>query len=66
METKYPEVEVKLTETSGNSFAIIGAVSKALRRNDVSKEEIDTFQAEASSGNYDNVIQTAMRWVKVS
>jgi len=63
---KYPDVEVQLTGEDGNAFAIMGAVGKALRRAGVSKEEIDQFNKEAMSGDYDNLLQTAMKWVDVN
>ena len=66
MEVKYPEIEVQLTGESGNAFAIIGRVSKALGQADVPKEVIAMFRAEATSGDYDHVLQTAMRWVEVA
>ncbi len=64
MKVKHPEVSVSgLPE---NAYGIIGEVSKALRRGGVSAAEISEFQSEAMSGDYDNLIQTAMRWVDVS
>jgi hypothetical protein len=66
METKYPEIEVQLTGESGNAFAVMGAVSKALRRAGVPKEEITQYQKESMSGDYDNLLATACKWVSVS
>lgn len=66
MEPKYPHIHVELTGRDGNAFAIIGAVSKALRRDGLPTEEREAFQKEAMSGDYDNVLATAMRWVDVS
>lgn len=63
---KYPEIEVRLTGTDGNAFAIMGTVSKALRRANVSREEIDAYLNESTSGDYDNLLATACRWVSVS
>ncbi len=63
---KYPDISVKLTGTDGNAFSIIGAVRRALREAGVERDEIDTFRKEATSGDYDNVLATAMRWVDVS
>lgn len=62
----YPECEVQLSGEDGNAFAIIGAVRAALRRHGVSTEEQQQFAGEALSGDYDNVIQTAMKWVEVN
>lgn len=66
MDIKYPDVHVQLTGEDGNAFAIMGAVSKALRRHGVSVEEITAYQQESMSGDYNNLLQTAMRWVDVS
>lgn len=66
MDVRYPDVEVELSEMDGNAFVLMGAVSKALRRADVSASEINEFRTEAMSGDYDNLLQTCMRWVAVS
>ena len=65
-ECKYPEVEVELVGQDGNAFAIMGAVSKALKRADVPKDEGDECLKEMTSGDYDHLLQTAMRWVNVT
>jgi hypothetical protein len=52
---------VQLTGSDGNAFAIIGKVKRALP-SDVQAE----FMAEATSGDYNNVLATAMRWVNIS
>jgi hypothetical protein len=63
---KYPDIHVKLSGEDGNAFAIIGAVQREMKQAGVSAEERNAFFGEATSGDYDNVIQTAMRWVNVS
>lgn len=65
-QVKYPELEVQLTGIDGNAFSIIGTVTQALRRHGVSREEINEFRDEAMSGDYNNVLQTCMRWVDVN
>jgi hypothetical protein len=62
---KYPEIEVQLSGEDGNAFSIVGTVSRALKRARVPAEEVALFRSEAMSGDYDNVLQTAMRWVEV-
>jgi hypothetical protein len=64
--TKYPDITVKLVGTDGNSFAIISKVKKALKQNEVSKEEIDLFVKEATSGDWNNVLFVCMKWVNVN
>lgn len=66
MEIKYPEIEVQLTGNDGNAFSIMGAVSKALRRGGASKEEIELYMTESMSGDYNNLLRVAMRWVNVN
>lgn len=62
---KYPHIIVPLSGEDGNAFAIMGAVKRALRRNGVSVEEIVQYSEESRAGDYDNLIQTAMKWVTV-
>ncbi len=64
--TKYPEIEVKILGNDGNAFAIMGAISTALRKAGVSKDEISQYTKESMSGDYENLLRTAMRWVSVS
>ena len=64
MEVKYPHVKFSLSESDGNAFMIIGGVRKAMRRAGVPNEEIEAFSKEASSGDYDHVLQTVMKTVE--
>ena len=64
-DAKYPDVTVVLDGTSGHAFAILGRVSKALRQAGAPQSEIDAFRAEATDGDYDHLLQTAMKWVNV-
>lgn len=63
---KYPDIEVTLTGTNGNAFAVMGEVRRALKAAKVPKEEIDKFFAEATSGDYNDLLVTCMNWVTVS
>ena len=65
-EPRYPDVHVQLSGEDGNAFFIIGRVRKALRQAGVSQAECDQFSNEAMSGDYDNVLQTCMRWVSTA
>jgi hypothetical protein len=62
----YPDIHVRLTGTDGNAFAIIGAVSRALRRagHVQAAEEFPVRAMECES--YDELILLAMTTVKVS
>jgi len=65
MEIKYPNVKVKLVGADGNAFGILSRVLSAMRKAKVPKEEQDAFTKEATSGNYDHLLQTVFLWVIV-
>jgi hypothetical protein len=62
---RYPEVRVRLSGDDGNVFAILGAVRRGLASHEVPKEEIERFVREATAGDYEDLIATAMKWVEV-
>ncbi len=62
----HPDIEVQLSGEDGNAFAIMGAVRKAMRRGGCTADEMQAFTDEATSGDYDHLLQTAMRYVEVS
>lgn len=62
---KYPEIEVELVGQNGNAFVILGSVIEALRRGGVAEKAIHKFEEEATSGDYDHLLQTCTKWVNV-
>lgn len=62
---KHPEVEVTLLGQDGNGFGIVCKVKMALKRAGVPVEEQDEFFDEATSGDYNHLLQTTMAWVDV-
>lgn len=62
---RFPDqlVTVELSGPSGNAFAIIGNVKQAMRASGAEDEEVKQFTEEAMSGDYDNVLATARKWV---
>jgi len=65
MGPKHPDITVKLVGEDGNAFAILGACRQAMRQAGLPQAEIDAFMADATSGNYDQLLQTCMRWFDV-
>jgi len=59
-------VKVQLTGQDGNAFMILGLVRKAMQRAGIDKEIIDAYMKEATSGDYDHLLQTTMKYVEVS
>lgn len=62
---KFPDVDVRLTGVDGNAFAVIAAVTKALRKAGVDRAEINEFTSEATAGDYNHLLRTCMTWVNV-
>lgn len=56
---------VVLLGEDGNAFAIMGRVIKALRRAGYTEEEITQYREEATSGDYNHLLQVTMKWVDV-
>ena len=62
MDIKYPNVKVKLVGEDGNAMSIIGRCRTAMRRAGLSRELQTEFSDEATSGDYNNVLATCMKW----
>ena len=65
MTPKYPDITVTLTGNDGNAFAILGRCREAARNAGLSEDEIAAFMDEAMAGDYDQLLQTAMRWFEI-
>lgn len=63
MNTKYPNIRVDLVGEDGNAFSIMGRVKNALRKGGVPESEIAAYIVQSTSGDYDNLLRTAMEWV---
>ena len=53
--------KVKLVGRDGNAFAIMGACSKAARQAGWSAERIKAVMDEMMTGDYDHLLQTAIK-----
>ena len=56
------KVVVKLVGEDGNAFAILGRVSKALRRADM-PEKAEEYLARATEGDYDHLLAVTLEYV---
>ena len=59
---KYPDITVKLVGTDGNAYSVLGKVCSALRK---AGKPTDAFLMEATSGDYNDLLNTAMEYVNV-
>jgi hypothetical protein len=60
-----PMFNIEVVPNDGNAFSIMGAVSKAIRRAGASDEVIEQYRNESMSGDYDNLIAVAGKYVNI-
>lgn len=62
MKTKLPDKKVRLTlsEIDGNAFFLMGAFSRAARRQGWSDDEREAVLSECKAGDYDHLLQTLL------
>lgn len=61
---KYPEITVKLTGHDGNAFAILGTCLLLLRQHGLSDKQTAFFK-EATSSDYQHLLQVVYKWFNV-
>lgn len=49
-----------LVGIDGNAYSVMGYVTKAMRNEGKTQEEIEAYLTEAKSGNYDNLLCVSM------
>jgi len=57
---------VKLIDTNGDAFAIMGRVKNALVKAGADKEYVQRYMDQAMSGDYDNLLCITMDYVHVT
>ena len=57
--------QVKLVGEDGNAFSILGRCSRSFKKSGLPQEWWDKFHAEATSGDYDHLLQTVMKYFEV-
>ncbi len=57
---------VKLIDTNGNAFAIIGRVRDALHKAGADKEYVNQYMDKAMAGDYNNLLCVTMDYVHMT
>jgi len=57
---------VKLVGENGNAYGIMGRVKRALRSGGADQEYITKYLQESMTGDYDHLLQTALKYVEVT
>ena len=58
------KLKLKLIGEDGNAFSILGRARKVMLEAG-QKEEFAKYKSEATSGDYDNLLQVTMKWFDV-
>lgn len=61
----YPDIHVKLIGTDSHPMMIVAALTKGLCAGGIERDEINRIMREALSGDYDNVLATCLKYVRV-
>jgi hypothetical protein len=61
---KYPDIHVQISGCDGNAFTILGSCRRAAQKARLPAEELKAFTEEATAGDYDQLLRTAMRWFR--
>lgn len=59
----YPHIKVRLVGEDGNAWAIMGRVTRAMKKAGLSQQVQDEYRAEAMSGDYNNLLYVTTKWV---
>lgn len=60
------KTKLKLVGEDGNAFHILGLARRAMQKAGATKEEQQLYQAEATAGDYDNLLAVTCEWFNVS
>jgi hypothetical protein len=61
----YPDISVRLIGTDNHPMAIVAVLTKGLRDGGIGRDEIDRIVREALSGDYDHVLSTCLKYIRV-
>lgn len=64
-EIKYPHIKVNIIGQNGNAFCILGICQIAMEQANCTQQEIDAFNEEAKSGDYNHLLATVMNYFDV-
>lgn len=59
------KLKLKLTGEDGNAFFILGRANRVWLKAGNSQDEWDKIQEEATSGDYNHLLQTMMKYFEV-
>jgi len=62
---KYKHIEIDLSGVDGNAFMILASVSRQAKKQGLSKDEWAEIRKEATSGDYNHLLITIMKYFDV-
>lgn len=62
----HPEIRVRMTGESQHAFFIMGRAVAAMRRAGLPDSDRQAFLAEATAGDYADLLATVRRWFQIA
>jgi len=62
---QFAEIDVQLSGNDGNAFSIMGSVVRAIKRAGATEAQVAEYREASMAGDYDNLLQVALRTVNV-
>ena len=60
------DIDVQLTGTDGNAFAILAKMQRAMRNAGIPAADINTFINDATEGDYNHLLRTCGEYANIS
>jgi hypothetical protein len=60
---KFDNVYVQLVGQDGNAYSILARVARAIRLAGATPEQVEEYTKEATSGDYNHLLQTTLEWI---
>ena len=64
-EVKHPEITVEIIGKNSNAFNILGICLNAMKQAKLPQSEINEFQREATSADYNHLLATVTSWFNI-
>jgi hypothetical protein len=65
MEPRHPNITVELVGHDGNAYNILARCRQAMRSAGVPQAQMEAFMREATAGDYNHLLATALRWFEI-
>lgn len=62
---RFPHICIKLSGSNANRLHLVGQARRAMERNGIPDDVVETYVLQALSGSYHKALQTTLNWITV-